>query len=325
MKALHIKKFAHEPLLELSEIDELKAEPSQVIVSIKAIGMNQADLLQCRGHYPAPPGFPADIPGIEFAGIIKEIGSAVHNLEVGQRVFGLTGGGAYSEVLAVHHQCVSEIPDDFDFIQAAAMPEVGITAYDALISQMKLSPGESVLISAIGSGVGLAALQIAKTLGCTVIGTSRSQNKLDRAKVLGLDFGLIVQDGKFSSQVKEIIANGVDVICELVGGDYLIEDIDCAALEGRIILIGLLGGRTANIDLGKVLSKRLLIKGTTLRARPLEQKIMANKILEKNIVPLLKNKKLKPVIDKTFKLSEATEAFEYLAAGENFGKIVVSV
>ena len=168
-------------------------------------------------------------------------------------------------------------------------------------------------------------MQIAKAMGCTVIGTSRSQDKLNSAKAFTLDHGIVVKEGKFSSSVKEILPVGVDVILELVGGDYLIEDIDCVANQGRIILVGLLAGRKANIDLGKVLSKRLLIKGTHLRARPLAEKILANQILEKNILPLVEAKKIKPVVDKTFSLSDTTEAFKYLASSQSFGKVVITI
>ena len=232
--------------MELSQIKDLTPQPQQVKVHVKAVGVNQADVLQSRGYYPAPPGFPPDIPGLEFAGIINEIGQAVDNFKVGDRVFGLIGGGAYAEQLTIHAQCITRIPDSLDFIEAAAIPEVFITAYDALITQMKLAMGESLLISAIGSGVGLAALQIAKAMGCIVIGSSRSKEKLDRAKELGLDQGILVKDGKFSSAIKEILPMGANVILELVGGDYITEDIDCSSIEGRIILVGLLAGRTAS-------------------------------------------------------------------------------
>ncbi len=325
MKALVIKKFAEEPVLELSQIADLTPQAQEVKVRVKAVGVNQADLLQCKGHYPAPPGFPADIPGLEFAGVISEIGQSVTNFKIGDRVFGLVGGGAYSEQLVIHSLCLTRIPDDLDFVGAAALPEVFITAYDALITQMKLSMGESLLISAVGSGVGLAALQIAKVMGCTVIGSSRSQKKLDKAKALGLDHGILVKEGKFSSALKEILPAGVDVILELIGGDYLIEDIDCSAKNGRIVIVGLLAGRTVNIDLGKVLHKRLLLKGTTLRARPLVEKILVNEMFEKNIVPLIKAKKIRPNIDKIFALADAAKAFQHLASGESFGKVVLTI
>ncbi len=324
MKAVKIKTFSEQPILELDELAKTNPESLEVKVQIKAAGVNQADLLQAKGKYPAPSGYPQDIPGLEFAGVITELGQAVDKLKVVDRVFGLTGGGAYAEELVIHWQCVSKIPDNISFIEAAALPEVLITAYDALITQMKLSMGETLLISAIGSGVGLAALQIAKNMGVTVIGSSRTKEKLSKAQSFGLDHSLCVEGGRFSAPVKEICPSGVNVVLELVGGDYFNEDIESAAVQGRIILVGLLAGRTTNIDLGKILTKRLLVKGTTLRARPLAEKILANQILEKNLVPLIEAGKLQPIIDEIFPLKEATQALEYLASNKSFGKIVLT-
>ncbi len=323
MQAIVIKTFGDDLALELQTLPLPAPEAHEVRVKIKAVGVNQADLLQTQGKYPAPVGYPPNIPGLEFAGLVEQVGSAVHKFKTGDRVFGLTGGGAYVDEINIHADCVSAIPENISFIEAAALPEVLLTAYDALVTQMHLSMGETLLISAIGSGVGLAALQIAKSMGVTVIGTSRSAEKLSKARSLGLDHALHVETGKFSAPVKEISPAGVDVILELVGGDYLIEDIDCAAQKGRIILVGLLAGRKANIDLGKILSKHILLKGTTMRSRPLAEKILANQILEKNLSPLIESGQLVPVINEIFPLKEARQALKYLATGANFGKIVL--
>ncbi len=323
MKAIKIKSFSDQPILEMVDLPAVSPQFEQIKVEVKAVGVNQADLLQAKGKYPAPANYPQDIPGLEFAGLVTEIGQAVDKLKIGDRVFGLIAGGAYAQELIVHFQCVSKIPDNLSFIEAAALPEACITSYDALISQMNLSMGESLLINAIGSGVGLTALQIAKNMGVTVIGTSRSKEKLKKAESFGLDYSICIEDGKFSKSVQNIFPAGVNVILELVGGDYLIEDIESAAMKGRIILVGLLAGRMANIDLGKVLSKRLLLKGTTLRARPLAEKILANNILEQNLLSLIAAGKLRPVIDEIFPLKEASQALKYLASNKNFGKIVL--
>ena len=324
MKAVKIKSYSEQPVLELADMPSQRPQSFEVKINVKAAGVNQADLLQARGKYPAPKNCPQDIPGLEFAGVITELGQFVDKFRIGDRVFGLTGSGAYTQELIVHADCVSKIPENLSFVEAAAIPEAFITAYDALITQMKLAIGETLLISAIGSGVGVAALQIAKSMGVKVIGTSRTQDKLSKAQTFGLDYPLCVDEQKFASAVKEIFPSGVDVILELIGGDYLIEDIDCAAQKGRIIIVGLLAGRMANIDLGKILSKRLTIKGTTLRARPLAEKILANQILEKNLVPLIEAGKLCPVINEIFPLKEATQALKYLASSKNFGKIILA-
>jgi len=324
MKAVIIKTFADPPVLELADLPDPVPQADEIKVKVKAVGVNQADVLQAKGKYPAPPGYPQDIPGLEFAGIVDAVGAAVQKLKSGDRVFGLIAGGAYAEEITIHADCVSHIPSDMGFIQAASVPEVFITAYDALITQMKLTMGECVLINAIGSGVGLAALQIAKHMGVTVIGTSRSKEKLKQAESFVLDHKILVEGGKFASQVKESYPAGPDVILELVGGDYLVEDINCAAQQGRIILVGLLAGKSANLDLAKMLHKRLLIKGTTLRARPLAEKILANQILEKHLVPLFQTGQLRPVIDQVYPLKDAAAAIKHLDSGNVFGKVVLS-
>lgn len=324
MKVVKIKAYGEQPNLVLIDSALPGVQADEVRVKIRAVGVNQADVLQTKGKYSAPPGYPQDIPGLEFAGIVEEVGNKVDRLKSGDRVFGLTGGGAYAEELVIHADCVALIPSDMGFVEAAAVPEVFLTAYDALITQMNLAMGECLLISAVGSGVGLAALQIAKNMGVTVIGSSRSKEKAKKAQAFGLDHVVVVEGGKFASFVKDIYPPGPDVVLELVGGDYVIEDINCVAPKGRIILVGLLAGRSANLDLAKILAKRLIIKGTTLRARPLVEKILANQILEKNLVPLFQAGKLRPVIDRVFPLQNAAEAINYLDSGAAFGKVVLT-
>ncbi len=324
MKAAVIKTFGEQPVFELDDFTSPAPQADEVKVQVKAIGVNQADFQQAKGKYPAPAGYPQDIPGLEFAGVVDTTGKKVENLKPGDRVFGLVGGGAYAQEITIHADCVTKIPADLSFIEAAAVPEVFITAYDALITQMGLAMGECLLVSAIGSGVGLAALQIAKNIGVTVIGTSRSKEKLKKAQALGLDHGILVEDGKFAAAVNKIYPAGPDVILELVGGDYFVEDISCAARQGRISLVGLLAGRGVNIDLAKIHSKRLLVRGTTLRARPLAEKIMVNRILADNITPLLAIGKLKAVVDQVFSLNDVQEAFKHLDSGSSFGKVVLT-
>ena len=324
MKAVVIKTFADPPVFELADLPVPVPQADEVKVKVKAAGINQADVLQAKGKYSAPPGYPQDIPGLEFAGIVDVVGAAVQKLKPGDRVFGLIGGGAYAEEITIHADCVTKIPADMGFIEAASIPEVFITAYDALVVQMQLTMGECLLISAIGSGVGIAALQIAKHMGVTVIGSSRTKEKLKQAEAFGLDHKILVEDGKFAAQVKEIHPAGPDVVLELVGGDYVVEDINCIAHQGRIILVGLLGGRSANLDLGKILAKRLLIKGTTLRVRPLAEKILANEILEKHLVPLFETGQLRPIIAQVFTLKDAADAIKHLDSAKVFGKVVLA-
>ena len=324
MKAIFVKTFGEQPVLELTDLPSPVPQTDEVKVKVKAAGVNQADVLQIKGKYSAPPGYPQEIPGLEFAGLVAEVGSGVSKFKIGDRVFGLIAGGAYVEEICINADCLTKIPPEMSFTEAASIPEVFITAYDAIVLQMNLSMGECLLVSAVGSGVGLAALQVAKHMGVTVIGSSRSKEKLKQAQAFALDHQILVEDCKFAEQIKNIYPDGPDVILELVGGNYLIEDLNCVAHKGRIIIVGLLAGRTVNLDLAKILHKRLLIKGTTLRVRPLAEKIAANEILEKHLVPLFQAGVLRCVIDQVFPLKDAALAIKHLDSGKVFGKVVLA-
>jgi NADPH:quinone reductase-like Zn-dependent oxidoreductase len=219
-----------------------------------------------------------------------------------------------------------KIPEGLSFTEAAAVPEAFITAYDAMVTQGGLSAGETVLIHAVGSGVGSAAVQIARAIGAFPIGTARTAAKLDRARPLGMSEGIVVDRGTFSARVTEITGGrGVDVVLELVGGDYVPEDLACIAQRGRLVLVGLLAGTRADIDLGVILRKRLQIRGTVLRARPLEEKIDAANLLARHIAPLFTTRALEPIVDRVLPLARAGEAHAYVASNEGFGKVVLEV
>jgi len=326
MRAIVIKQPGGPEVLSLEQVEDPEPGKGEVKVRIKATAVNRADILQRMGHYPSPADAPPDIPGLEFAGLVEALGPGVHNFAVGDKVFGLAGGGTYADFVVVHSRVLSRMPVNLSFAEAASIPEVFTTAYDALISQCNLACGETLLLHAVGSGVGVAALQLAKMLGCTVIGTARSEDKVEAARKYGLDHGIVVRDGKFAEQVKDIAGGaGVDLVLELVGGNYVGEDIHCTGLGGRIIVVGLVAGLHSEIDFGQVLRKRLTLKGTTLRARPLEEKILAARILQNHIVPLFEKGLLKPVIDKVFALSAASEAHELMDNNQNFGKLVLEI
>lgn len=326
MRAIVIKRPGGPDVLQLEETTDPQPGKGEVKVRVKAAGVNRADSMQRMGHYPSPPDAPPDIPGLEFAGVVEECGEAVDNVQVGDKVFGIAGGGTYADYVIVHSRCVARMPVNLSFVDAAAVPEVFITAYDAMVSQCILSSGETVLIHAVGSGVGVAALQIAKLFGANVIGTARSEDKIVRARSLGLDHGLVLRDNKFADQIKSMTnGHGVNLVMELVGGAYINEDVHCTAPKGRIIIVGLVAGLQCEVDFGHVLRKRLTIKGTTLRMRPLEEKIVATQLLENNIVPLIERGRLKPVVDKVLPLSQAAEAHEFMDKNMNFGKIVLEI
>lgn len=324
MKAVVIREPGGFDVLELRELPEPQVLPGHIRVRVTHAGVNRADLLQRMGRYPAPPGVLSDVPGLEYAGHVEAVGEGVTRFEVGARVFGLTAGGAYAEKIVVHEREAVAIPDGLTNEQAGAVPEVFVTAYDALVTQAKLSPGETVLIHAAGSGVGTAAVQLSHALGCTVIGTSRKAEKLERATALGLDHGVVPKDGKFAAEVREKTrGRGVDVILDLVGGDYFSEELLACAPKARVILVGLTAGRTASVDLGVVLRQRIHVTGTVLRSRPLEEKIAAAQLLERHIAPLFTKRRLSPVIERTFPLSEAGKAHELVASDTTFGKVLL--
>jgi NADPH:quinone reductase len=316
--------------LELRNVEVPEVTPLDVRVRVRAAGVNRADLLQRMGMYPAPPDAPRDIPGLELAGEIEAVGSAVRDVSVGERVFAITGGGAYAEQAVVNARTIARIPDGLDFAAAAAIPEAFVTAYDAMVVQAGLAAGDSVLIHAVGSGVGTAAVQIARAIGARPIGTARTASKLDRATELGLAVGIVpagdAKEPRFADQVRAATGGaGVDVALDLVGGAYLPETLAALAERGRAVLVGLMAGARAEIDLGLVLRRRLRLFGTVLRSRPLEEKILAAQVLAHRIAPLVAEGRLRAVVGKTFPLELAGEAQDAMASNAGFGKIVLTM
>jgi NADPH2:quinone reductase len=324
MRAITITKPGGPEVLAI--VDRPLPEPSrgEVRVRVRATAVNRADLLQRMGAYPAPPDAPPDIPGLEVAGEVEALGSNVERLAIGDRVFGLVGGGGYAEAIVSHERALAKIPDGISFEQAAAVPEAFITAHDAIVTQANLCGGDVLLVHAVGSGVGTAAVQLGRAYGATVIGTARTQDKLALAKPLGLDVGITASDGRFADAVRAASPDGAAVILELVGGNYLAEDLRCVQTLGRIVLVGMLAGMKCDLDLGLVLRKRVRILGTMLRSRPLEQKIAAMRDFEAHVVPLLARGLIKPVIDRVMPLDQAAAAHARMASNEGFGKIVLT-
>jgi putative PIG3 family NAD(P)H quinone oxidoreductase len=300
----------------------------QVLVRVHASALNRADLLQRRGGYAAPPGWPSDIPGIEIAGEVDALGPGATLWQRGDRVFGLVGGGAHAEYCVVHERTLARVPDRLSWGEAGAIPEAFITAHDALASQANVRPGEHVLIHAVGSGVGLAAVQLCRSLGAIPYGTARTADKVERARKLGLEDGIVVTADPL--EIAEPVARwtkglGVDVVLELVGGAYVPASIAALASKGRLVLIGLVAGASVQVDLGRVLRQRLTIRGTVLRARPLEERIQVTRAFAGEVVPFLERGTVAPVIDSTFPLTEIRAAHERLESNATFGKVVVQI
>ena len=325
MKAVVIRGIGGPEVLDIQEVPTPDPRGDQVRVRVLACGLNRADLLQTRGLYPAPAGVPANIPGLEFAGEVEALGAAVNGqLKVGDRVFGIVAGGAQAEYLITHERMVVPIPTNLDFPAAAAIPEVFITAHDALITQGRLGPGERVLIHAVGSGVGTAAVQVAHAMGCTVFGTSRTVAKLEPARELGLDVGIDSSRENFAAVVdRETSGAGVQVILDLLGAGAMAGNLRALAVRGRLVVVGLLAGREAAVDLGLLLNKRLTVVGTTLRARPLEEKIAATRLFANQVVPWFQRGLVRPVVDSVFSFDEVRDAHARMESNQAFGKVIL--
>ena len=326
MKAVFIKEFGGPENLEIREVpDPGRAGSQELLVRVKAAGLNRADLLQRRGLYPPPEGFSPNIPGLEFAGEVVEIGPAVGTIKAGDRVFGITAGEAQAEYLLIDQRLAAIIPPRLSYKEAGAVPEAFITAYDAVFAQARLQNSESLLIHAVGSGVGLAALQLAEAKSIRVFGTSRTKEKLDRCREYGLDEAILLADGpEFAETVRQkTCGQGVNVVLDLVGGGYFDQNLRSLAVKGRLMLVGLTSGSKAEFNLGLALSKRITVIGTILRARPAEEKAEAVRTFALDIVPLFESGAVRPVIDRVFGVADVREAHEYLESNESFGKVVL--
>ena len=325
MRAIVITAAGGPEVLEVRTVPTPEPRGEQIRVRVRACGLNRADLMQSRGRYPAPPGAPGDIPGLEYAGEIDALGpDVIGPWKVGDRVFGIVGGGGQAEYVLTHERMAVPIPAHLDFEQAAAVPEVFLTAHDALETRAGLRAGERVLIHAVGSGVGTAAVQIAHAMGCTVFGTSRTTPKLEQAAKLGLDVGIASLHNDFAQVIRrETRGEGVHVVLDLLGAPALAGNLDALAARGRLVLVGLLGGGTATVELTILLRKRITVVGTTLRARPIEEKIETTRKFAATVVPWLERGLVRPVIDRVFPFDEARAGYARVESNLGFGKVVL--
>ena len=313
-------------VFRVQEIEDPVPGPDDILVDVKATALNRADLSQRQGGYPAPPGIRGDVPGLEMAGAVLDTGSRVHDVKSGDRVMALLGGGGYAQRTVVNAAMAIPIPSGMDFLEAASIPEVFFTAYDALFNHCGLSMGEWALVHAVGSGVGVAALQLAKAAGAKTMGTAGSEEKLRRAYELGLDAGINYKEQDFAEVVRERTGGrGVDVILDVVGAPYWDRNIASLAVKGRMVLVGTMGGGKLETNVAALMPKRLRVHGTVLRARPLAEKIEVTNQFKRHVLPLIASGRMKPVVDRVFPLEEVVEAHRYMESNANFGKIVLSV
>jgi NADPH:quinone reductase len=313
---------------EVLEMGERPVPPlggDEVKVRVRASGLNRADLIQRRGGYPAPPGVPDDVPGLEYSGTVEEVGEECRLRRPGDRVMGILSGGGYSECLVVPERTTIRVPEELGLTEAGAIPEVFLTAWDALANLGRLRSGESVLIHAIGSGVGTAALQLARVMGATTFGTSRTREKVAGALELGLDAGVVADAaGHWVEEVKRRSrGHGVDVIVDLVGATYIEWNLDVLGNRGRWVVVGVPGGAKGVIDLRQLMARRGTLHGTVLRARPEEEKTALAREFERTVVPLFERGLLKPVIDRTYPPDQAADAHRRMEANESFGKLML--
>jgi NADPH2:quinone reductase len=301
-----------------------------VVVRVQGAGINRADLLQLAGNYPVPPGSPPDIPGLEFAGVVEWIGPQATGVGVGDRVFGVTGGGAQAERVAVPAAQCAPVPEGLDLVTMGGAPEAFVTAHDAMVTKANLQAGEWVLVHAVGSGVGTAALQLATALGAQVIGTARTESKLERCRTLGLVHAIVPsqKDGELDADalawsIVELTEGGPHVTVDLAGGRYVEADVSAAALLGRIVLVGAIAGTSATLPIHIIMAKRLTIIGTVLRARSAHEKAEATAGFVRDVVPLLADGRVAPVVDEVIPLDRAADAYELVASDATFGKVIL--
>jgi NADPH2:quinone reductase len=329
MKAIVIVPHGDGGTLELRDVPEPEPGPSDVLIRVKATALNRADLAQRRGGYPAQSAAgecALVIGGLEATGEIVGMGTEVTGLSSGDRVMAMCGGG-YAEYVTVDYRLALPVPERLSWEDAATIPVSYMTEHDALITNAQLQAGESVLVNAASSGVGVAAIQLAKLFGAQpVIGTSGSPEKLDALKSLGLDRGINYQSENVADAVlAETDGAGIDIVLDHVGASALADHMRCMALKGRLVGIGRLGGRMSDIDLDLLALKRLRLIGVTFRTRTLDERIAIAQRCAADVLPALADGRLRPVIDRTFPLEDALEAQGYMASNAQVGKIVLTL
>ncbi len=312
-------------VLELRKVPTPEPGPGQVRVRVRASALNRADILQRKGRYPAPPGWPADIPGLEYAGEVDALGPGVTRWKAGDRVMGLVGGGAHAEYVVVHADEAMAVSEGMPFTEAAAIPEAFLTAWDALVVRGRLQAGERVLIHAVGSGVGTAAVQLAKRLGATVAGSSRSAHKVEQAKALGLDEVFDLGTPIAQSPHRPI---AFDVILDVLGAPAFAANLAALAPRGRLVLLGFLQGAAGELSLEPILRKRLEVIGSVMRTRALEERIPMVAAFSREVLPWFSGRPqgppVRPVVAATYSFADIAAAHQAMERDENFGKIVLT-
>lgn len=328
MRAVVIDGAGDVDVLSVREVPRPVPRGREILVRVQASALNRADVLQRQGRYPPPPGSPANIPGIEFAGEVAGAGPRAARFREGDRVFGIAGGGAHADFLVIDERACAAAPAMLEWADAGAIPEAFITAHDAMFTQAALRRRERVVITAVGSGVGLAASQLAAAFECAAFGVTRTPDKLERARAFGISGGLAIAEP--GPALGEAVSGwsggeGADVAVDLVGGAWTEALLHALALRGRLMLVGLLAGAATPLSLAMILRKRLTLRGTVLRSRTLAEKIAATRAFARDVVPLIERGKVRAVRDSVYPLDQVREAHRRMEGNETFGKVVLRV
>lgn len=325
MKAVVLRAYGGPEVLAFEDVPDPVPGPDEVLVAVRATALNRADLLQRMGAYPDPRrGLDLEIPGLEFAGTVRAVGRRVTRWKAGDQVMAIDAGGAYAELVCTHERQLMPVPANVALADAAAIPEVFLTAWDALVLQGGLTSGRWALVHAGASGVGTASIQIAKALGARIAVTC-SSGKVDACRRLGADFVIERSPHDWASELSAAVPAGVDVVLDVVGGDEVDRNLRVVAPKGTIVQVGLMGGASTQVNVGALLAKRVRWIGTTLRARPIEEKVAVTQRFVAEMLPLFDDGRLRPIVDSRFAFADIARAHEYMASNANTGKILVDI
>lgn len=322
MKAVILTEFGAPSVLQIGEKERPTIGEHDILIKVKAAGVNRPDVIQRKGYYPAPKGEPQDILGLEVAGIVEEIGSAVTQWQVGDEVFSLIGGGGYAEYVRVDEFLALPKPQNLSFVEAASMPETLYTVWSNVFQRGQLQKGENFLVHGGSSGIGITAIQLAKIVGANVYTTVGNAEKQEAVKALGASIAINYKEEDFGEVLKDV---GIDVILDMIGGDYYEKNIDIMNPDGRLVYINSMGGAKVTANLMKIMQKRLTVTGSTLRAREYEFKRKLTEDITRDVLPLLEKGHFKPVIYQVFPLEQADKAHELMESSEHIGKIVLEI
>ena len=325
MRAVVLRNHGGPECLVIEDVADPQPGPDEVLVDIRATSLNRADLLQAMGLYPNPRPADLEIPGLEFSGVVAEVGPRVTMWKPGDEVMAIDAGGGYAERIAVHERQLMAVPKAVGVADAAAIPEVFLTAWDALVVQGGLTSGRWALVHAGASGVGTASIQIAKAISARIVVTC-SAGKVDACRALGADVVVDYGSDDFITAVREATGGrGADVVLDVIGGEYVDRNLQAIASQGRIIQVGLMGGGATSVNVGMLMSKRGTITGTMMRPRPIDQKVAITQQFIREMLPLFDTGALRPIIDSRYDFDDIADAHRYMASNANTGKIVIDV